>query len=100
MGVVIEAANPQHEHEWIVFKDNPLPDGKSLMPGILGHAARNFVEHPELVAQRICQFADIVGSERVIASSDCGFGTFAGYGKMDPGVAYAKLRALGLASGS
>ena len=66
------AANPQHEHEWAVFEDNPLPDGKSLMPGVLGHCAREFVEHPELVAQRLVRYANVVGKENVIAGLNCG----------------------------
>lgn len=70
-----------------------LPDDKVLLPGVID-SITNFVKHPELVAQRICRFADIVGRESVLASSDCGFGTFAGYGKMDPDISYKKLRAM------
>jgi 5-methyltetrahydropteroyltriglutamate--homocysteine methyltransferase len=74
--LVIEAANPRHEHEWNVWQETKLPDDKVLVPGVLD-TSTNYVEHPELVAQRICRFADIVGRERIIAGTDCGFGTFA-----------------------
>jgi 5-methyltetrahydropteroyltriglutamate--homocysteine methyltransferase len=89
----IEAANPRHEHEWAVWKDIRLPDDKILLPGVVD-TCTNYVEHPDLVAQRIIRFADVVGCERVIASSDCGFGTFAGYGKIDPEIAWLKLGSL------
>jgi len=91
--LVVEAANPRHAHEWTVWQDVKLPDDKILIPGVLD-TSTNYVEHPELVAQRICQFADIVGRERVIAGTDCGFGTFAGYGKIDPDIAFKKLGAM------
>jgi 5-methyltetrahydropteroyltriglutamate--homocysteine methyltransferase len=91
--IQFEASNPRHAHEWVVWKNARIPDDKILMPGCLTSTS-NYVEHPELVAQRICQFADIVGRERVIAGSDCGFGTFAGIGKMDAGISFKKLRAL------
>ncbi len=92
--LVIEAANPRHAHEWTVWKDDvKLPDDKILVPGVLD-TSTNYVEHPELVAERICRFADIVGRERVIAGSDCGFGTFAGYGKLDPDISFKKLKAM------
>jgi 5-methyltetrahydropteroyltriglutamate--homocysteine methyltransferase len=90
MALVVEAANPRHAHEWTVWQEVRLPDDKVLVPGVLD-TSTNYVEHPELVAQRICQFADIVGRERVIAGTDCGFGTFAGYGKIDPDIAFKKL---------
>jgi len=90
MALVVEAANPRHAHEWTVWQEKKLPDDKILIPGVLD-TSTNYVEHPELVAQRICQFADIVGRERVIAGTDCGFGTFAGYGKIDPDIAFKKL---------
>jgi 5-methyltetrahydropteroyltriglutamate--homocysteine methyltransferase len=93
MALVVEAANPRHAHEWTVWKDVKLPDDKVLVPGVLD-TSTNYVEHPELVSQRICQFADIVGRERVIAGTDCGFGTFAGYGKIDPDIAFKKLGAM------
>jgi 5-methyltetrahydropteroyltriglutamate--homocysteine methyltransferase len=85
----IEQANPQHEHEWTVFKDHPLPDGKSLMPGILGHCAREFVEHPEAVAQRLERYANVVGKENVIGGTDCGLTRVA-----HPSVMWAKFRAM------
>jgi 5-methyltetrahydropteroyltriglutamate--homocysteine methyltransferase len=93
MALVVEAANPRHAHEWTVWQDVKLPDDKILVPGVLD-TSTNYVEHPELVAQRICQFADIVGRERVIAGTDCGFGTFAGYGKLDPDISFKKLGAM------
>jgi 5-methyltetrahydropteroyltriglutamate--homocysteine methyltransferase len=89
----IEAANPRHEHEWAVWKEIKLPDDKILLPGVVD-SCTNYVEHPDLVAQRIVRFAEVVGRERVIASTDCGFGTFAGYGKIDPEIAWLKLGAL------
>jgi len=91
--ILFEAANPRHEHEWIVWRDADLPEDKILAPGLIDTCS-NYVEHPELIAQRIERFAAIVGPERVIASTDCGFGTFAGYGKIDPTVAWKKLAAL------
>ena len=93
--LLFETANPRHAHEWTVFRDrkSDIPDDKILVPGVVD-TTTNFIEHPELVAQRIARFADIVGANRVIAGSDCGFGTFAGFGAIDPDIAYAKLRAL------
>jgi 5-methyltetrahydropteroyltriglutamate--homocysteine methyltransferase len=91
--VLFEAANPRHEHEWTVWRDTRLPSHKVLAPGMIDTCS-NYVEHPELIAQRIERFAGIVGPERVIASTDCGFGTFAGYGKIDPLVTQKKLKAL------
>jgi 5-methyltetrahydropteroyltriglutamate--homocysteine methyltransferase len=76
-----------------VWKDIKLPDDKVLLPGVVD-TCTNYVEHPDLVAQRIVRYAEVVGREHVIASSDCGFGTFAGYGKIDPEVAWLKLGAL------
>jgi 5-methyltetrahydropteroyltriglutamate--homocysteine methyltransferase len=93
MGLSIEAANPRHEHEWAVWKETKLPDGKVLLPGVID-TSTNYVEHPDLVAQRIVRLAEIVGRDRVIASTDCGFGTSAGYGKIDPEIAFLKLGAL------
>jgi 5-methyltetrahydropteroyltriglutamate--homocysteine methyltransferase len=93
MALVIEAANPRHAHEWTVWRDLKLPDDKILVAGVLD-TSTNYVEHPELVAERLCRFADIVGRERVMAGSDCGFGTFAGYGKLDPDISFKKLRAM------
>ena len=91
--LLFEAANPRHEHEWIVWRDAALPADKVLVPGLIDTCS-NYVEHPELIAQRIERFTAIVGPERVIAGTDCGFGTFAGYGKIDPAVTWRKLRAL------
>lgn len=91
--ILFEAANPRHEHEWIVWRDATIPDDKVLAPGVIDTCS-NYVEHPELIAQRIARFAAIVGADRVIGSTDCGFGTFAGYGKIDPAVTWKKLRAL------
>ena len=90
----IEAANPRHEHEWQVFEDVKLPDGKILIPGVVSHCVA-LVEHPELVAQRIVRFARVVGRENVIAGADCGFGTSAVLDEVHPDVAWAKLAALG-----
>ena len=92
-GYSFEAANPRHEHEWAVWKECSLPDGKVLIPGVVSHCV-SLVEHPELVAQRICRFADIVGRERVLASNDCGFATSSAGDEVHPEVAWAKLRAL------
>jgi len=91
--ILFEAANPRHEHEWIVWRDAKLPQDKILAPGLIDTCS-NYLEHPELIAQRIERFARIVGADRVVASTDCGFGTFAGYGKIDPAVTWAKLRNL------
>ena len=93
--VLFETSNPRHGHEWTVFRDrkSDIPDDKILVPGVVD-TTTNFVEHPELVAQRIRNFINIVGENRVIAGSDCGFGTFAGFGAIDPEIAYAKLDAL------
>ena len=90
--ILFEASNPRHAHEWVDWRDANVPDDKVLIPGVLDSTS-NFVEHPELVAQRIETFAAIVGRERVLAGSDCGFGTFAGFGKMDPDIVFQKLRA-------
>ncbi|WP_170326056.1 cobalamin-independent methionine synthase II family protein [Ruegeria arenilitoris] len=93
--VLFETSNPRHAHEWTVFRDRKgeIPDDKVLVPGVVD-TTTNFVEHPELVAQRVTRFTDIVGVDRVIAGSDCGFGTFAGFGAVDPDIAFAKLSAL------
>ena len=93
--VLFETSNPRHAHEWTVFRDraSEIPDDKVLVPGAVD-TTTNFVEHPELVAERIARFVGIVGAERVIAGSDCGFGTFAGFGAVDPEIAYAKLTSL------
>ncbi|MDB4111124.1 cobalamin-independent methionine synthase II family protein [Yoonia sp.] len=93
--VLFETSNPRHGHEWAVFRDRAadIPDDKVLVPGVVD-TTTNFVEHPDLVAERIGRFVNIVGTDRVIAGSDCGFGTFAGFGAVDPEIAYAKLGAL------
>ena len=93
--LLFETSNPRHGHEWTVFQDrkHDIPNDKILVPGVVD-TTTNFVEHPELVAQRIRKFVDIVGGNRVIAGSDCGFGTFAGFGAVDPEIAYAKLNSL------
>lgn len=93
--VLFETSNPRHAHEWTVFRDrkDEIPEDKVLVPGVVD-TTTNFIEHPELVAQRLSRFTGIVGAERVIAGSDCGFGTFAGFGAVDPDIAYAKLSAL------
>jgi 5-methyltetrahydropteroyltriglutamate--homocysteine methyltransferase len=91
--IVFEAANPRHRHEWTVWRDARIPEGKILVPGCID-STYNYVEHPELVAQQICQFADIVGRERVVAGTDCGFGSFVGTGRVAPDIAYKKLAAL------
>ena len=91
--ILFEAANPRHEHEWKVWKNAKLPDHKILAPGLIDTCS-NYIEHPELIAQRIERFADFVGADRVVASTDCGFGTFAGYGKLDPIVTWRKLKSL------
>ncbi|WP_432448446.1 cobalamin-independent methionine synthase II family protein [Aliiroseovarius marinus] len=93
--VLFETSNPRHGHEWTTFRDRKadIPDNKVLVPGVVD-TTTNFVEHPELVAERITRFVDIVGADRVIAGSDCGFGTFAGFGAVDPDIAYAKLKSL------
>jgi 5-methyltetrahydropteroyltriglutamate--homocysteine methyltransferase len=93
--VLFETSNPRHGHEWVVFRDRrrEIPEDKVLVPGVVD-TTTNFVEHPELVAQRLDRFVRIVGPDRVIAGSDCGFGTFAGFGAVDPEIAWAKLAAL------
>src|SRR5207237_4377864 len=89
----IEGANPRHEHEWKIWEEVKLPDGKILIPGVVSHCVYQ-VEHPELVAQRIERFADMVGRENVIASNDCGFATSAAGDEVHPDVAWAKMQAL------
>ena len=92
-GLLFEAANPRHAHEWTVFRDRRGWDDKILIPGVID-STTNYVEHPELVAERIGRFVDLAGRERVIAGTDCGFATFAGIGKVDPAIARMKLAAL------
>jgi 5-methyltetrahydropteroyltriglutamate--homocysteine methyltransferase len=91
--LLFEASNPRHAHEWAVFRKQKVPDDKILVPGVLS-TTTNYVEHPELVAERIVRFAEIVGRERVIAGTDCGFGTFGGFGPVDPDIVYLKLASL------
>jgi 5-methyltetrahydropteroyltriglutamate--homocysteine methyltransferase len=91
--ISFEAANPRHEHEWTVFEDVKLPEGKVLIPGVVD-STTNYIEHPELVAQRITRYAQLVGRENVIAGSDCGFATFASFLAIDPGITWAKLGAM------
>ena len=91
--IAFEAANPRHAHEWKIFEDVELPEGKVLIPGVLESKA-NFIEHPELIAQRIRRYADLVGPENVMAGSDCGYGTWVGQAAVDPDVVWAKLAAL------
>ena len=93
--MLFETSNPRHAHEWTVFRDrkSDIPDDKILVPGVVD-TTTNFIEHPELVAQRIERFTNIVGADRVIAGTDCGFGTFAGFGSVDPEIAFAKLESL------
>ena len=92
-GLSFEAANPRHAHEWQIFEDVRLPDGKVLIPGVLD-STTNYVEHPDLIAQRISQYARLVGRENVIAGSDCGFATWAGPRAVDPDVVWAKVEAM------
>lgn len=94
-GLLFEASNPRHQHDWQAFRDlaHLVPDDRVLIPGVID-STTNFIEHPEVVAQRIEQFAALVGPERVIAGSDCGFSTFAGFGAVDPDIVYAKLETL------
>jgi 5-methyltetrahydropteroyltriglutamate--homocysteine methyltransferase len=92
-GILFEAANPRHAHEWAVFKEVKIPESKVLIPGVLS-TTTNYIEHPQLVAERLERFAQIVGRERVMAGTDCGFGTFAGFGPVEPDIAYLKLQSL------
>jgi 5-methyltetrahydropteroyltriglutamate--homocysteine methyltransferase len=91
--LLFEASNPRHAHEWEVFANTDLPDDLILVPGVID-STTNFVEHPKLVSERLCRFADIVGRERVMAGSDCGFSTFAGFGAVDQDIVYAKLQSM------
>jgi 5-methyltetrahydropteroyltriglutamate--homocysteine methyltransferase len=91
--ILFEAANPRHRHEWVAWRDAKLPEDKVLVPGCIASTS-NYVEHPELIAQQLVQFANIVGRERVLAGTDCGFGSFAGVSRVDPRIAYKKLAAL------
>ena len=91
--ISVEACNPRHAHEWQVFEEVKLPEGKVLIPGVID-STNNYIEHPDLVAQRIERYAQTVGRENVMAGSDCGFGTFAGLSTVDPDITWAKFRAM------
>jgi 5-methyltetrahydropteroyltriglutamate--homocysteine methyltransferase len=91
--ISFEAANPRHAHEWTLFERVKLPDGKIIIPGVI-ESKSNFIEHPELIAQRIARYANLVGRDNVIAGSDCGFGTWVGQAAVDPDVVWAKLSAM------
>jgi 5-methyltetrahydropteroyltriglutamate--homocysteine methyltransferase len=91
--ISFEAANPRHAHEWTLFEQVKLPEGKIIVPGVI-ESKSNFIEHPELVAQRIARYANLVGRDNVIAGSDCGFGTWVGQAAVDPDVVWAKLSAM------
>jgi 5-methyltetrahydropteroyltriglutamate--homocysteine methyltransferase len=91
--ISLEASNPRHEHEWAVFEEVKLPAGKSLIPGVID-STNNYIEHPELIAQRLERFARQVGAENVMAGSDCGFATRAGMGAVDPDITWAKFEAM------
>ncbi len=93
MALLLEGANPRHEHEWEIWGTQKLPDDKVLIPGIIA-SSQNYIEHPELISQRIIRYANLVGRERVMAGSDCGFGTFAGFGPVFPAFCWLKLGAL------
>src|SRR5262249_12287848 len=92
-GISVEACNPRHEHEWQLFEDMKLPDGKVLIPGVID-STNNYIEHPELVAQRLTRYARLVGQENVMAGSDCGFQTGAGMSLVDPKIAWAKFQTM------
>jgi len=92
-GISFEAANPRHAHEWKLFETVTLPEGKVLIPGVL-ESKTNFIEHPELVAQRLGNYAKLVGRENVIAGTDCGYGTWVGQAAVDPDIVFAKLKAM------
>ncbi|HYQ99722.1 MAG TPA: cobalamin-independent methionine synthase II family protein [Casimicrobiaceae bacterium] len=91
--IALEAANPRHAHEWVLFETVKLPEGKLLIPGVI-ESKSNFIEHPELIAQRIGRYANLVGRENVMAGSDCGFGTWVGQAAVDPDVVWAKMAAM------
>jgi 5-methyltetrahydropteroyltriglutamate--homocysteine methyltransferase len=91
--ISFEAANPRHAHEWALFKTLKLPEGKILIPGVI-ESKSNFIEHPELIANRISNYAKLVGRQNVIAGSDCGYGTWVGQAAVDPDLVWAKFKAL------
>ena len=92
-GLCLEGSNPRHGHEWKVWREIPLPDDKVIITGCVDSTS-NFVEHPELVSDRICRYAEVVGRERVMAGTDCGFGTLVGHVNVEAHVAWAKLESL------
>ena len=96
--ILFEAANPRHAHEWRVWEEVDIPEERVLIPGVLD-STTNYVEHPQLVAERILCYANFVGRERVLAGSDCGFGTFAGFGAVHPSITWAKLAAMAEGAG-
>jgi 5-methyltetrahydropteroyltriglutamate--homocysteine methyltransferase len=91
--ILFEAANPRHEHEFVVWREAAIPEDKTLVPGVLDSTC-NYIEHPELVAQRILTYSEIVGPDRVMGGTDCGFGTWSGFGAVDPDICWAKLGSL------
>jgi 5-methyltetrahydropteroyltriglutamate--homocysteine methyltransferase len=91
--LLFEAANPRHAHDWATWREAKIPGDKVLVPGVLD-STTNYIEHPELVAQRILSYVDIVGPDRVMGGTDCGFGTWAGFGAIDPDICWAKMRSL------
>ena len=96
--LLFEGANPRHAHEWVDWKSAKIPDDYVLIPGLID-STTNFVEHPELIAERLTHYTDIVGADRVIAGTDCGFSTFAGFGAVDPTIVWMKLSALAEGAG-
>ena len=92
-GLLVEGANPRHDHEWKVWEEVSLPEEKVLMPGVVD-TTNNYIEHPELIAQRIERYASVVGRERVIAGSDCGFATLVGMRATAPTIAWKKLESM------
>jgi 5-methyltetrahydropteroyltriglutamate--homocysteine methyltransferase len=92
-GLSFEAANPRHAHEWAVFERIELPEGKVIIPGVLD-TTTNYIEHPELVAERLVRYARLVGRENVVAGADCGFGTFAGTPMVHPDIVFAKIASM------
>ena len=92
-GISFEAANPRHAHEYLVWDDVKVPDDLVLIPGVI-ESKSNFIEHPELIAQRLCRIAERVGREKVIAGSDCGYGTWVGQAAVEPEIVWAKLAAM------
>ena len=97
--ILFESSNPRHAHEWKIFDDLKfkIPETKILIPGVIDSTS-NFVEHPDLIYQRLMKFVNIVGKDRVIAGSDCGFGTFAGFGNVDEDIVYEKLKSMTIAA--